>query len=125
MTGTRLTRRERRAIAAEWRKVPFKTRLEVARLSKRGERHPDDTVDALAVKVSRMALEKRPPRLIYTPVFQWLMTSTLLVIAVLWAEPFPRWTGGIGSGLCLLLLLLDWDLKRDARRILAVPRRDS
>src|SRR5689334_20266112 len=97
MTETRLTRRERRAIAAEWRKVPFKTRLEVARLSKRGERHPDGTVDAAAVRFSRMALEEPSSSFVYTRTFQVLLTMALLLIAVLWAEPFPRWISGIGG----------------------------
>jgi hypothetical protein len=124
MTKTRLTRRERRAIAAEWRKVPFETRLEVARLSKRGERHPDRTVDAAAVRFSRMALEEPLSSFLYTRPFQVLLTMALLLVAVLWAAPFPRWISGIGGISCLLLLIFDWDLKRDARRILAVPRPD-
>jgi hypothetical protein len=125
MAETRLTRRGRRAIAAEWRNVPFKTRLEVVRLSKRGERHPDDAVDAAAVKFSRMSLDEPSSSFLYTPAFGVLLTLTQLAIAVLWAEPFPRWLAGIGGSVCLLLLIFNWDLKRDARRILAVPRRDS
>ncbi|WP_433293876.1 hypothetical protein ACQP2F_31695 [Actinoplanes sp. CA-030573] len=124
MTETRLTRRERRAIAAEWREVPFKARREAARLAKRGERHPDGSVDAAAVRFSRMALQEPSSSFLYTRTFQVMLTMTLLLIAVLWAEPFPRWTSGIGGSACLLLLIFDWDLKRDARRILAVPRTD-
>ncbi|MFB9362002.1 hypothetical protein [Actinoplanes nipponensis] len=125
MTETRMTRRERRAIAAEWRRVPFKTRLEVARLAKRGERHPNDAVDAVAVRFSRMALEVPSSSFLYTTTFQALMTLSLLVIAVLWDETFPRWCAGLGGSACLVLMIFNWDLKRDARRILAVHRHNS
>ncbi|WP_041841130.1 hypothetical protein [Actinoplanes friuliensis] len=125
MPETRITRRERRAIAAEWRQVPFRTRLEVARLAKQGERHPDDGVDAVAVRVSRMALEEPSSSFFHTTAFGVLLTLTLLAIAVLWDDTFPRWCAGLGGSACFVLLVFNWDLKRDARRILAVPRHRS
>jgi hypothetical protein len=40
-----------------------------------------------------MALEVPSSSFLYTTTFQALMTLSLLVIAVLWDEPFPRWCG--------------------------------
>jgi hypothetical protein len=46
----------------------------------------------------------------------------MLALALLVDESFLRWVAGLGGGLCLLLTIYNCDLKRDARKILAVPR---
>ena len=115
-----MTRRERRAIYESWRRVPIRTRLEVLRLAKRGACHPDAATDAAAVQFAHVVLER--PSFLYTTAFQFPLSFALLAIAVLSQDTFPRWCAGLGGGLCLLLTIYHWDLKRDARTILSVPR---
>ena len=45
-----------------------------------------------------------------------------MVIALLWNAPFPRWLCGLSSGVILLLIIFDWALRRDARKVLSVSR---
>jgi hypothetical protein len=120
MAEGRSSRQERRAITAEWRRVPMRARLDVLRLAKLGERHPDPAVDAAAVRFANLVLEA--PSFIYSITFQLVMSLCLLAFAFLVQESFPRWCAGIGGTLCLLLTIYNWDLKRDARTILSVPR---
>jgi hypothetical protein len=114
------TRQEKRAIFKEWRRVPFKTRLEVLRLAKRGECHSDIVVDAAAVQYARVAMER--PTFLHTTAFQAIFSFALLAFAVMADDAFPRWCAGLGGGACLLLTIFNWDLKRDAKKILSVPR---
>jgi hypothetical protein len=111
---------ERRAIYDQWRRVPFQTRLEVLRLAKRGERHADGETDAAAVRYAHLVLE-RPPFLRSTAV-QFSLSCALLILALLTDDALLRWCAAAGGGLCLLLAIYNWDLRRDARKILAVPR---
>jgi hypothetical protein len=119
----RRRRRERRAIYESWRRVPFRTRIEVLRLAKSGERHPDPTVDAVAVRFAHSILEQ--PSFLYTTAFQTCLSLGLLAFALVVDDTFPRWCAGIGGGLCLFLTVFNWDLKRDARKILSVPRDEA
>jgi hypothetical protein len=115
-----MTRQERRAIVARWRRIPLKTRAEVIQLAQRGERHPDDKVDVAAVEASRVTLNE--PTFLHTTTFQAVLSLSLLTIALTWEEDFPRWTAGIGGSACLILTIFNWFLKRQARTILGVPR---
>lgn len=120
MPEGRSTRQERRAITTEWRRVPFKTRVAVLKSAKRGEPHEDASVDAIAVRFANLVLEV--PSVLHTIGFQLILSLALLAFAFMFEEAFPRWVAGAGGTLCLLLTLYNWDLKRDARIILSVPR---
>jgi hypothetical protein len=120
MAEGRSSRQERRAITAAWRRVPMRARLDVLRRAKRGERHPDPSIDAASVRFAELVLEA--PSFIYSITFQLVMSLSLLALAFVVQDAFPRWCAGAGGTLCLLLTIYNWDLKRDARTILAVPR---
>ncbi|MEU4220426.1 hypothetical protein [Actinoplanes sp. NPDC026623] len=81
------------------------------RLAERGERHTDVETDAVAVRYAHLVPE-RPPFLRTTAV-QFCLSCALLILALLTDDAPLRQ---------LLLTIYHWDLRRDAGRILAVPR---
>lgn len=112
-----MTRSERRAIEKAWRRVPFATRLEVLRSTRRGERHPDPAVDTAAVQYARLVLGQKALR--FAPGFLLAAGFLPIAVAILLGGSAILYVGGACS---LLLSAYVWDLRRDAKKIVAAPR---
>ncbi|MDO3701339.1 hypothetical protein Q3W71_06540 [Micromonospora sp. C28SCA-DRY-2] len=119
MPEIQITRSERRTIEKAWRRIPFATRLEVLRLAKRGERHPDPDVDTCAQQYARMVLGQKAVGL--APGVLLAAGAVSIAVAVV--------LGGsriltVNAVLALLLAAYFWDLRRDARIVAAARRND-
>ena len=119
MPEIHVTRSQRRAIEKAWRRVPFSTRLEVLRSAKRGECHPDPAVDTAAAQYAHLVLGQKA--LPYVPGLLLAVGFMAITVGVLVGGSPTLYAGGA----CALLLgVYVWDLRRDAKKIVAVPRND-
>lgn len=86
-------------------------------MTKRGERHPDPAVDAAAVQYARLVLAQKGLR--FAPGFLLAVGFVPLAIAILVGGSADLYAGGACA---LLMSAYVWDLRRDAKKITAVPR---
>ncbi|MCP3786036.1 hypothetical protein NLX85_21975 [Micromonospora sp. A3M-1-15] len=119
MPEIHMTRSERRAIEKAWRQVPFATRLDVLRSTKRGQPYPDPAVDMAAVQYAHLVLGQKVLR--HAPGFLLAAGFLVIAVAVMAGNSTILYVGGACA---FLLSAYVWDLRRDAKKIAAVPRND-
>jgi hypothetical protein len=115
------TRAEGRVIARAWRRVPLSVHLEVLRLAKRGQRYPDPAVNVVAGEYCRAVLGRTTRSV---PAVALLMGFLFVTLAVWAGDSFGLLVFGLPGLLAFVLAIFTWDLRRDAKKILAVQGDD-
>lgn len=113
-----MSRAERGAAMAAWRRVPSRERVQVVRLARQGLPHPDVDVTAAASGWASMIDRRRLPAFVLPAIgvvegvcFYFLLPSGTVPSAILIA----------GSCLVVVIGLLAWNRRHIAKLVLAVP----
>lgn len=113
-----MSKAERRAAIAAWRRVPRRDRVQVAKLAKQGLPHPDVDVTAAASRWANMIDRRRLPAFVLPTIgvvegvwFYFLLPSGTVPSAIITA----------GSCLVVVIGLLAWNNRHIAKLVLAIP----